>query len=36
LLALRVIDDSIWGAIKDGRLTGLSIGGTGVRKPATS
>lgn len=36
LLALRVIDDSIWDAIKDGRLTGLSIGGTGVRKPATS
>ena len=36
LLALRVIDDSIWGAIKDGRLTGLSIGGTGVRKPTTS
>ena len=36
LLALRVLDDSIWDAIKDGRLTGLSIGGTGIRKPEST
>jgi len=31
LMAFRVLCDSIWGAIKDGTLTGLSIGGTGLR-----
>lgn len=31
LMAFRVLDDSIWKAIKSGLLTGLSIGGTGLR-----
>ena len=31
LMAFRVLDDSIWKAIKEGLLTGLSIGGTGLR-----
>jgi hypothetical protein len=31
LMAFRVVDDSIWKAIKEGLLTGLSIGGTGLR-----
>lgn len=33
LMGFRVIDDSIWNAVKSGTLTGLSIGGTGVRSP---
>lgn len=31
LMAFRILDDAIWQAIKEGRLTGLSIGGTGLR-----
>lgn len=33
LMAFRVLDDSIWQAIKDGLLDGLSIGGTGRKIP---
>lgn len=31
LMAFRVLDPSIWTAIKEGLLTGLSIGGSGLR-----
>jgi len=31
LMAFRILDDSIWKAVKEGLLTGLSIGGTGLR-----
>jgi site-specific DNA-adenine methylase len=34
LLAVRVLDDGLWGQIKSGELTGLSIGGNAVRNPA--
>jgi hypothetical protein len=34
LLAVRVLDDELWGQIKAGELTGFSIGGSAVRKPA--
>lgn len=33
LMAVRVLDDDLWEAVKDGRLTGFSIGGTGKRTP---
>lgn len=33
LMAFRVLDDSIWAAVKEGLLNGLSIGGTGVKIP---
>jgi hypothetical protein len=33
LLRVRVTDDSIWEAVKDGRLDGFSIGGSAVRQP---
>lgn len=33
LLALRVLSDELWTRIKDGELTGLSIGGTARRYP---
>lgn len=33
LMAVRVLDDEIWAAVKDGRITGFSIGGTGKRTP---
>ncbi len=33
LLAVRVLDDKLWKAVKDGELTGYSIGGTAVRTP---
>jgi len=32
LLAVRILDDAIWAAVKEGRLTGLSIGGTARRE----
>lgn len=31
LMAFRILDDSIWKAVKEGLLDGLSIGGTGLR-----
>jgi DNA adenine methylase len=36
LLAIRIVDPSLWADIKDGRLTGFSIGGSAVRKPVQS
>lgn len=33
LLALRVLEDDLWGQIKNGELTGLSIGGSAARAP---
>lgn len=33
LHAVRVLDDDLWGQIKSGELTGLSIGGSAVRYP---
>lgn len=33
LLAVRVLDDTLWSAVKSGDLTGFSIGGTAVRTP---
>lgn len=34
LMGFRVLDKSIWEAVKEGLLTGLSIGGSGIRVPA--
>ena len=31
LLAVHVVDDELWEQVKDGELTGLSIGGSAVR-----
>ncbi len=36
LLAVRVLDDDLWTQIKNGELTGLSIGGSAIRNPSTS
>jgi DNA adenine methylase len=36
LLGLHVLDDGMWGDIKAGRLTGLSIGGSARKVPNTS
>lgn len=33
LIGIRVTDDAVWRAVKDGRLAGLSIGGVGTRTP---
>jgi site-specific DNA-adenine methylase len=33
LLAVRVLDDDLWGQIKSGELTGLSMGGSAARHP---
>lgn len=33
LMAVRVLDDALWDAVKKGDLTGFSIGGSAVRKP---
>jgi hypothetical protein len=33
LLAVRVLDDELWGQVKDGSLSGLSIGGAASRAP---
>ncbi len=35
LLAVRVLDDGLWKQVKDGELTGLSIGGSAIRSTAT-
>lgn len=35
VLGTKVTDDSIWNLIKDGSITGYSIGGNGVRTPTT-
>lgn len=34
LMAMRVLDDDIWKAVKSGLITGFSIGGSAIRKPA--
>lgn len=34
LMVWRVLDDELWAAVKAGEITGFSIGGHGVRKPA--
>jgi hypothetical protein len=31
LMAVRVLDDELWAAVKDGKITGFSIGGKGKR-----
>jgi DNA adenine methylase len=36
LLAVRVLDDEIWSLVKDGTLSGLSIGGTATKVPETA
>lgn len=33
LLGVRVVDDGLWQAVKDGSYTGFSIGGSAVRSP---
>lgn len=33
LMAVRVLDDTLWDAVKKGKLTGYSIGGSALRKP---
>lgn len=33
MMAVKVLDDELWGACKKGELTGFSIGGSAVRKP---
>jgi hypothetical protein len=35
LLAVRILDDELWGQIQRGELTGLSIGGSAARSEAT-
>jgi hypothetical protein len=35
IMAVRADDDEIWKQIKEGSLTGFSIGGSAIRKPAT-
>ncbi|MBU8900640.1 DNA adenine methylase [Corallococcus sp. M34] len=36
LIAVRVLSDELWGRVKDGQLTGFSIGGTARRLPEAS
>lgn len=36
LMAVRVLDDDLWATVKEGGLTGFSIGGSAVRKPDAS
>ena len=33
MLAIRVVDDELWTAVKSGSFTGFSIGGTAIRQP---
>ncbi|TXH17455.1 MAG: hypothetical protein E6R03_03880 [Hyphomicrobiaceae bacterium] len=33
MMTMKIHDDDIWAAVKDGRITGFSIGGRGVRVP---
>jgi len=33
LLGVRVVSDELWNAVKDGQLTGFSIGGSARRTP---
>ncbi len=34
LMKERVVDDEMWAAVKSGKLTGFSIGGSAIRRPA--
>jgi site-specific DNA-adenine methylase len=36
LLAVRIVDDALWAQVKNGELTGLSIGGSAVRSAASA
>ena len=36
LMAMRIVDDKLWEAVKDKRLTGFSIGGSAVREPTAA
>jgi len=36
LLGVRVVDDALWFAVKSGKLTGFSIGGSAIRRPEQS
>lgn len=36
ILATKITDDRVWKMIKDGQITGYSIGGKGVRIPISS
>jgi DNA adenine methylase len=33
MMAVKVLDDALWQAVKSGELTGFSIGGSAVRRP---
>lgn len=35
LMAVRVLDNALWQAVKEGKLTGFSIGGSAIRKPTS-
>jgi hypothetical protein len=35
VVGVRIQDDALWKAVKDGKLTAFSIGGKGVRVPAS-
>lgn len=36
LMRVRVVDPDLWAAVKSGKLTGFSIGGSAIRKPVES
>ena len=36
IMGVKVLDDSMWQAVKDGEYTGFSIGGRGERKEITT
>lgn len=36
MLAIRVVDDTLWAMVKAGSFTGFSIGGTAIRQPAAA
>lgn len=36
LMCVRVLDDTLWEAVKNGDITGFSIGGDGVRTPVSN
>lgn len=35
IIVVRILNDQIWAQVKNGKLTGFSFGGSGVREPAT-
>lgn len=36
VMAVKVLDDELWKAVRDGDMTGFSIGGSAIRKPDSS